>query len=120
MKTMWHRTTEYAYAFEKNWYDDPADTATIYFTDTEGWNNIKVYWWTDSADNVWPGTEMSFVRKSSSGKSIYQATVPKNAKVIFSGGTSQTVDIPAIADGFGYYPYQKNSDNKWQVVEYPY
>lgn len=106
--------------FEKNWYDDPADTATIYFTDTEGWNNIKVYWWTDSANNGWPGTEMSFVRKSSSGKSIYQATAPKNAKVVFSGGTSQTVDIPAIADGFGYYPYQKNSDNKWQVVEYPY
>ena len=106
--------------FEKNWYDDPADSATVYFTDTQGWNNIKVYWWTDSANNTWPGTEMTFVRKSSSGKSIYQATVPKNAKVIFSGGLSQTVDISAIADGFGYYPYSKNSDGKWQVVEYPY
>lgn len=106
--------------FEKNWYDDPAESATVYFTDTEGWNNIKVYWWTDSANNVWPGTSMTYVRKSSSGKSIYQATVPKNAKVIFSGGTSQTVDIPAIADGFGYYPYQKNSDGKWQIVEYQY
>ena len=106
--------------YEKNWFYDSSDTATIYFTDTQGWGKAYVYAWTTGSGGTWPGTAMTFVRKSSSGKSIYKADVPKNAKVIFTDGSRQTVDISAIADGFGYYPYRKNSDGKWQVVEYRY
>lgn len=105
--------------YEKNWYYDSDETATVYFTDTEDWGKVNIYAWTTGTPS-WPGTAMTFVRKSSAGKSIYKASVPKNAKVIFNNGTEQTVDIPAVADGFGYYPYQKNDDGKWQVVEYKY
>lgn len=105
--------------YHKNWYDDPSKTSTVYFTNTENWKKVYIYAWT-TGSGVWPGVEMTFVRKSSSGKSIYKAVVPSNSKVIFTDGTVQTVDIPAIADGFGYYPYSKGSDGKWQVVEYQY
>lgn len=106
----------------RDWYDSPSDTATVYFTDTQDWGKAYLYWWTDSSHNTWPGDKMTFVRKTSTGKSIYKATIPAGAKVVFNSGSSdnKTVDIPAIADGFGYYPYSKDADGKWQIVEYKY
>ena len=104
------------------WRYDDGDTATIYFTDTQNWSKAYVYYWNDGGNNSWPGTKMTFVRQSSTGKGIYTAMIPANAKVIFNNGSSssQTADIPAVADGFGYYPYSKNTDGKWSVVEYKY
>lgn len=104
------------------WRYDDGDTATIYFTDTQNWGKAYVYYWNDTGDNSWPGTKMTYVRQSSTGKGIYTATVPANAKVIINNGSSsaQTADIPAVADGFGYYPYSKNTDGKWSVIEYKY
>lgn len=104
------------------WHYDDADTATIYFTDTQNWGKAYVYYWNDAGNNSWPGIKMTFVRQSSTGKGIYMATVPANAKVIINNGSSnaQTADIPAVADGFGYYPYSKDSSGKWSVIEYKY
>ena len=102
------------------WRTQSGEQATVYFTDTEGWGTPNLYWWTDSGNNGWPGVKMTYVRKSSTGKSIYKATVPADAKVIFSGSGGQTADIPAVADGFGYYPCVKNSEGKWSVTEYKY
>lgn len=106
--------------YQQMWRYDSTDTSTIYFTNTEGWANVYIYYWNDSIQGEWPGVRMTYVRNSSSGKAIYSAAVPKDAKVIFTDGTTQTVDIPAVADGRGYYPYHKNDDGKWQIIEYIY
>ena len=105
--------------FEQNWFYDDGETAEVYFTDTENWGKAYVYAWTDGTEQ-WPGTAMTYVSDSAEGKPVYRATVPKNAKVIFTDGAQQTADIPVVADGFGYYPYRKNADDKWQVIEYRY
>ena len=106
---------------ERLWRTDSGAAATVYFTDTEGWGKPYLYYWTSEGNNKWPGTAMTYVRKSSSGKSIYKATVPAEAKVIFSDGDQrQTADIPAVAGGFGYYPYTQDEKGKWIVAEYWY
>ena len=117
-------TSPYTVSFSvmnQMWKSEDGASATVYFTDTQDWGKAYLYYWTASGNNTWPGVKMTYVRKSSSGKSIYKATVPADAKVIFSDGDSrQTADIPAVADGFGYYPYALNDDGKWQFVEYKY
>lgn len=106
--------------YEKMWYTDADSTIEVYFTNTLDWKNVYCYYWNKNGNNVWPGKTMTYVRKSSSGKSIYKASIPADASVIFTDGTSQTADIKAPADGFGYYPYTKDTDDKWLTVRYRY
>ena len=106
--------------YEKMWYADADSTIEVYFTNTQDFKNVYCYYWNKNGNNGWPGKTMTFVRKSSTGKSIYKMTIPADASVIFSDGNSQTTDITAPASGFGYYPYSKNDDGKWLTVRYQY
>lgn len=106
--------------YNRMWSYAADQTATVYFTNTQDWSSVYLYSWTNTPDAAWPGTEMTYVRRSSTGKGIYMATVPADSKVIFTDGSRQTVDIPCVADGFGYYLYQKDDKNKWMIVEYKY
>lgn len=80
---------------------------TVYFTNTNEWSKVYAYiWGSDGKPADWPGTEMTFVRNSSSNKEIYKITVDydKYQNIIFTDGTSQTVDITLGGDdNVGYY-----------------
>ncbi len=106
--------------WNRMWFDDPDDTIDVYFTNTKGWSNVYLYYWNSTGNNGWPGTKMTFVRYSSSSKGIYRATIPADSQAVFSDGTNQTVDVPTLEDGFGYYPYEKNSSGKYTVIAYRY
>ncbi len=110
--------------YKKMWYEEvvPIKDITIYFTNTQDWSKVNCYYWTDSSLGKWPGDAMEYVRPSSTNKGIYKMTVPENAKVIFNGGSGgpQTVDISDIADGYGFYPSEKDSSGKWKVTQYIY
>ncbi len=63
----------------------------IYFKNTQGWSNIKIYYWSDSDTNMisWPGKDMI-----SCGDNVYAAEIPSSASyVIFNDGSSQTQNI---------------------------
>lgn len=111
--------------YKKMWYEEqvPIKDINIYFTNTQSWSKVNCYYWTDSSLGKWPGSEMEFVRTSSSGKGIYKMTIPENVSgVIFNGGSSgpQTVDVTDIQDGYGYYPSELDSSGKWKVTQYVY
>ena len=74
---------------------------TIYFQNTDGWENVYLYAWVDGGAEYterWPGNLMEWVEGD-----IYKATVPSYLKVIFTndaGAKSDDLDIPPYADMF--------------------
>ncbi len=80
----------------------------VYFTNNEGWLNLKAYYWGPGISLAWPGTGMTHVRDNT-----YRITIPANASgILFTdNGGSQTVDIIPTSDdantklegGYGYY-----------------
>ena len=74
---------------------------TIYFQNTDGWENVYLYSWVDGGaeySSPWPGDLMEWVEGD-----IYKATLPAYLKVIFNNGEgvqSENQDIPEYADMF--------------------
>ena len=74
---------------------------TIYFQNTDGWENVYLYAWVDGGAEYterWPGNLMEWVEGD-----IYKATVPSYLKVIFTndaGAKSDDLDIPPYEDMF--------------------
>ena len=81
--------------------DNDADKLTkAYFENTDNWNNLRIYFYTEKSDGSlnkqfaeWPGSELT-----SEGDNLYSYTLPngyKNATLIFNG----TVTTSAAVNG---------------------
>ncbi|MEE0857742.1 MAG: starch-binding protein [Ruminococcus sp.] len=97
--------------------DPPSGSKTVYFTNTQGWSNIKAHAWDSSQTPLlgnWPGTSVTWDSKNSMNQDIYKITVPANATgIVFSNnGGAQTVDLVPV-DNTGYYPQSQNNQGKW-------
>ncbi len=97
--------------------DPPSGSKTVYFTNTQGWSNIKAHAW-DSNQNAllgsWPGASMTWDSKNSQNQDIYKIILPESAiGVVFSNnGGAQTVDLVPV-DNTGFYPQSQNNQGKW-------
>lgn len=81
---------------------------TVTFTNSHRWSgNIYCYYWSDSNSNMvsWPGSAMTLAGTNEFGENYYSYTVPQDVTyIIFSNGSSQTVDIPYAGGIAKYYP----------------
>ena len=63
----------------------------IYYKNTNNWNEVKMYYWSDSNSNMvaWPGVNMESV-----GNGVYRIEAPADIDyVIFTNGSQQTDDL---------------------------
>ena len=70
----------------------PIEKGTVYYKNTNNWNNVYAYYWSDSNKNMttWPGVPMTSI-----GNNEYSVEIPKDAtNIIFSNqGSSKTDDL---------------------------
>ena len=96
--------------------DEPADN-TVYFTNTRDWSgDIYCYFWADSNTNMtrWPGEKMTYNRTNGSGQDIYTYTLPEGVEyLIFSNGSSQTVNIPYDGSETRFYAKSTTTSGKY-------
>ena len=90
----------------------PADSRTVYFTNSDNWSNVLIYYWSESSTTFtsWPGDAMTKVEGD-----IYACTVPADApNIIFNDGSTQTDDlsVPAVDTGKDLYDF---ATGKWST-----
>ena len=70
----------------------PTEKGTVYYKNTNNWNNVYAYYWSNSNKNMttWPGVPMTSI-----GNNEYSVEIPKDAtNIIFSNqGSSKTDDL---------------------------
>lgn len=85
---------------------DPTPSVyTITFSNNKYWGNVNCYFWSDSDTGMttWPGEKMTFSYKNDFGEDVYVIEIPSSAQhIIFTDGTSQTVDIDINGDAKFY------------------
>ncbi len=96
-------------------------TYTVTFTNSNSWSGtIYCYAWDDAGQYVtaWPGTAMTSIGTNDYGQTMYTYEVPSNVtNLIFSNGSSQTVDIPYTGGDIRYYATsEKDSNGKFMVA----
>ena len=94
-------------------------TYTMVFTNSQRWTGtISCYYWSSSNTSMvqWPGKQMSVKQQSNDyGETVYTVDIPAAAQnVIFTNGTSQTVDIPTTGSG-NYYAMSTTTNGKYNV-----
>ena len=99
---------------------EPVTGNKVYFTNSHKWSgNISCYYWSDSNKSMttWPGKAMTLSSTNEFGESIYTFDVPSGATyVIFTNGSSQTVDIKYGGGVVKYYPLSTtDSQGHYQV-----
>ena len=79
---------------------------------------IYCYYWTSGSQGevAWPGTKMNFVENNDHGQAVYTLTVPTSCdSVIFTNGSSQTVDINTGSKDTNYYAKTTKTDKGYNV-----
>ncbi len=83
------------------------DTYTVTFTNSKWWSGtIYCYAWVDGGTYVkaWPGTAMTNIGTNDYGQTMYTYEVPSTVdRLIFSNGSSQTIDIVYGGGDIRYY-----------------
>ena len=78
--------------------DNPSETSTVYYENTNNWSDVYIYYWSDENTQMttWPGVQMT-----NTGNNVYKAEIPTDAQyAIFSNkGNSQTSDL--TLNGYG-------------------
>ncbi len=86
-----------------------ADTITVYFNNTLGYNPVNAYYWPKGGEGpvAWPGTAMT-----SLGDNIYSIEVPAgNNMIIFNGSGKQTGDLDIPGDNYIF------DGSKWAIYD---
>ena len=99
--------------------EEKSETITVYFVNNYNWSGtIKAYFWGSSKETVsWPGKAMTYVGKDSSGKAMYKLEIPSDiVGLIFTNGSTQTVDITANLNDGAVFSISGNSGSKYSVV----
>ena len=98
-----------------------AETNTVVFTNSLNWSGtISCYYWSDSNTSMtsWPGKAMTYTETNSYGQKQYSFEVPDGATyVIFTNGSSQTVDIPYPGGEVRYYALSTTDSSGHYNVE---
>lgn len=91
----------------------------VTFTNSLNWSGtIKCYYWSNSNTNMttWPGKAMTYLTTNDYGQKQYTFEVPKDATyIIFTDGSSQTVDIPYSGGEVRYYAKTTMSNGAYEV-----
>lgn len=98
----------------------PSENYTVSFTDSQSWGGtISCYYWTEGSVGpvAWPGIAMTSTETNDYGQKIYTVEIPASANyVIFTNGSSQTVDIPFDGTALRYYAEStKDSQGHYEV-----
>ena len=97
----------------------PSGTYTVTFANSLNWDGtIYCYYWTSGSQGevAWPGTKMNFVENNDHGPAVYTLTVPTSCdSVIFTNGSSQTVDINTGSKDTNYYAKTTKTDKGYNV-----
>ncbi len=96
------------------------EVRTVTFTNSFNWSGeIRCYYWSDENPTMipWPGTAMQSAGNNDFGEALYTFDVPEGVTwIIFTNGSSQTVDIPYTGEA-RYYPISTVSDKGHFSVE---
>ena len=91
----------------------------VTFTNSLRWSGtIYCYYWSASNNSMtsWPGAVMNYSTTNEYGEAVYTFEVPEGADmIIFSNGTSQTVDIAYPGGEIKYYAVDSLVSNKYEV-----
>ncbi len=109
-----------------NYNPDPTDPTipsgdgtTVTFTNSLGWGGtIYCYYWQAGSEGpvAWPGTAMTSAGTNDYGQAMYTFNVPAgNNCVIFTNGSSQTVDITLDGSVTKFYAKSEMSGSGHQV-----
>ena len=96
----------------------------VTFTNSHRWTgmNMYCYYWSDSDKNMtaWPGAAMTNVGNNDYGEVCYSFDVPEGATyIIFTNGSSQTVDIPYSGGEVKFYPLSEtDSQGHYKVANW--
>ena len=87
---------------------EPVGKNIVTFTNSFNWGGtISCYYWSDSNKSMttWPGKAMTKSGTNEFGETLYTFDVPSGATyIIFTNGSSQTVDIPYSGGALKFYP----------------
>ena len=85
----------------------PSSTFTVKFADSLNWDGtIYCYSWVDGGNPTksWPGVAMTYINTNDYGQKVYSVEVPNTVNyIIFTNGSSQTIDIGFDGTSLNYY-----------------
>ena len=85
----------------------PSSTYTVNFTDSLNWDGtIYCYSWSEDGTSTksWPGVAMTYLNTNDYGQKVYSVEVPNTVDyIIFTNGSSQTIDIGFDGTSLNYY-----------------
>ena len=97
--------------------DDPSETSTVYYENTNNWSDVYAYYWSDKNEHMttWPGTRMTNVKDNT-----YSIDIPSDAEyIIFSNrGSSQTDDLTIAGENMIYNngSWTEYSDGSSEII----
>ena len=85
----------------------PSSTYTVKFTDSLNWDGtLYCYSWAEDGTSTksWPGVAMTYLNTNDHGQKVYSVEVPNTVDyIIFTNGSSQTIDIGFDGTSLNYY-----------------
>lgn len=85
----------------------PSSTYTVKFTDSLNWGGtLYCYSWAEDGTSTksWPGVAMTYLNTNDHGQKVYSVEVPNTVNyIIFTNGSSQTIDIGFDGTSLNYY-----------------
>ena len=85
----------------------PSSTYTVKFTDSLNWDGtLYCYSWAEDGTSTksWPGVAMTYLNTNDYGQKVYSVEVPNTVDyIIFTNGSSQTIDISFDGTSLNYY-----------------
>ncbi len=98
---------------------NPVEKNIVTFVNSVNWSGkLYCYYWSDTnkAMVTWPGKEMTQSGTDSNGNSLYTYELPDDVTyVIFTNGSTQTVDIPYSGGKVKYTPTTTDSKGHYNV-----
>ena len=99
------------------------DTTIVYFSNNKFWSNVNAYCWDAGGGQnaAWPGVPMTYVMTNDLGEDIYFYEVPAGmTNIIFTDGSSQTIDIDLTAVTQNGFYLTDLIDGKYDFGTYDY
>ena len=85
----------------------PSSTYTVKFADSLNWGGtLYCYSWAEDGTSTksWPGVAMTYLNTNDYGQKVYSVEVPNTVNyIIFTNGSSQTIDIGFDGTSLNYY-----------------
>ena len=110
-----HQWVEYDEEVSTTQSTTSSQNYTVTFTNSCSWSGtIYCYYWKDGSTGpvAWPGKSMTYSTTNSYGQAVYTVEVPKTMnRLIFSNGSSQTVNIPFTGASLRYYAESTTDTN---------